>query len=76
MSAAHVLPCPPSPGSGCRRSRVFWELSRHGVAKRGIPERGPSLQDASLHQSVQTRIQSDPQPAVPVRQRDVIKVLA
>lgn len=52
------------------------KLSGHGAGKRGVPERGPSVEDVSLHQWVETRVQSDPQPAVPVRQCGVIQVLS
>lgn len=52
------------------------KLSGHGAGKRGVPERGARLEEVSLHQGVETRVQSHPQPAVPVRQRGVIQVLS
>lgn len=50
-------------------------MSSHSGNESGILELRSDPKDVSLHQPVQTRIQSDPEPTVPIRQREVIQVI-
>lgn len=50
-------------------------MSSHSGNESGILEHRSDTKDVSLHQPVQTRIQSDPEPTVLIRQREVIQVI-